>query len=136
MMEGFVSKNLFYKPLVVGMILWALVAQGCGANSDMQPAHRAEKVVEQFLDAWSRGEPPDQFADPNSPISGTDSNWKEGDRLLSFLTVECKQVPDTPDHIRCRVALSLQDRKGRKSDREVVYDVQLGEKSVISQVSP
>jgi hypothetical protein len=122
--------------LHAGLALSALVAAGCGNDASKQPTDKAEKVVEQFLDAWSRGEPPDKFADPDHPIEGTDPDWKAGYRLLSFLSAESKQSPDTPDHVRCRVALTLQDPKGRKWDKEVVYDVQLGEKNVIQRASP
>jgi hypothetical protein len=91
--------------------------------------------VEQFLDAWSRGEPPDKFAGPDQPVQAADPDWRAGYRLLSFLSVEARPSPDGPDHFRCRVALSLRDRKGRKVDKEVVYDVRLGEKTVIGRAA-
>lgn len=128
------SPNCFRNHLHAGMAFSALLALGCGKTP--QPADKAEKIVEQFLEAWSRGQPPDTFAAPDGPIQGTDPDWKTGYRLLSFLSAEAKQSPEMPDHIRCRVALSLQDRKGRRMDKEVVYDVQLGKTSVISRASP
>lgn len=129
-------KNCFRRLLHAGITLSVLAASGCGNNAAKQPADKAEKVVELFLDAWSRGEPPDKFAGPDQPIQGTDPDWKAGYRLVSFLSAEAKQSQEMPDHIRCRVALSLQDLKGRRGDKEVVYDVQMGEKSVIRRVSP
>jgi hypothetical protein len=128
------STDCFRKLLYAGLILSASIAPGCGKAQP--PADKAEKIVEQFLDAWSRGELPGKFAETDQPIQGSDPDWKAGYRLLSFLSAEAKPSPEMPDHIRCRVALSLQDPKGRKRDKEVVYDVQLGEKSVIRRVSP
>ena len=129
-------ENWLRRLLLAGMTLSIVAAAGCGNKAATQPAERADKAVEQFLDAWSRGEPPDKFADPNRPLQGSDPDWKAGYRLLSFLSGETRPSPENPDHIRCRVSLSLQDPKGGRRDKEVVYDVQMGEKSVITCVSP
>jgi hypothetical protein len=123
-------RNRFY----TGMILLPLIALGCGKAP--QPKDKAERALEEFLAAWSRGEPPDQFADANRPIQGADPDWKTGHRLLSFLCADAKQSEEAPDHVRCRVALSLQDKKGKRLNKDVVYDVQLGDKCVLSRVSP
>jgi hypothetical protein len=129
-------ENCFRRLLYASMILSASIAAGCGNNASKQPTDKAEKIVEQFLDAWSRGEPPDKFAGPDQPIQGTDPDWKAGYRLLSFLSAETKQSTESPDHVRCRVALSLGDRKGRKWNKDVEYDVRLGENSIIRRASP
>lgn len=120
--------------LSAGTILLVLLVPGCG--KPQQPQDKAERVVEQFLDAWSRGEPLDKFADADRPIQGTDPDWKAGHRLLSFLCDEAKPSQETPGHVSCRVALTLQDQKGKRLDKAVEYDVQLGEKSIIARVSP
>src|SRR5205807_3206448 len=120
--------------LVVAVALASLAAQGCGKRSPQQPAEKAEAVVDQVLDAWTRGESFGKFAGPQQPIQASDPDWKAGYRLLSFLTAEAKQNPEQPDHVRCRVALSLQDRTGKKVDKEVVYDVQLGDTIIIGRV--
>lgn len=128
--------NSFHRFLFAVLIFSALFVPGCGKNDPNKLVHKAEKDVERFLDAWSRGEPPDKFAGTEGTIQGNDPDWKAGYRLLSFLSDEVKQSPDTPDHVRCQVALFLQDKKGNKRDKKVVYDVQVGEKSIISRVSP
>lgn len=125
-------RSLFY----VGLIFSAFSTLGCGKNESKQPAHKAEKDVEVFLDAWSRGEPADAFAGTDRPIQGTDPDWKEGHRLLSFLCDDTKQSEEQPDRIRCRVALALQDKKGKRWDKEVVYEVLLGEKTTIRRATP
>jgi hypothetical protein len=134
MWERTMSKRHYRNLLCAGLILSTVAAPGCGKAQ--QPADKAAKIVERFLDAWSRGEPPDKFAGTDGPIQGADPDWKAGHKLLSFLTAEMTPSPETPDRIRCRVALSLQDQKGKRWDKEVVYDVQMGKKSVISRVPP
>jgi hypothetical protein len=129
-------QNCFRGLLYASTILLALVVAGCGKNDPKQLADKAEKAVEQFLDAWSRGERPDTFADPDRPIQGNDPDWKAGYRLLSFLNTETKQNPEMPDRVRCRVSLSLQDAKGKRWDKEVVYEVQVGMNSVINRAAP
>lgn len=127
-------KNCCRPLLYAATILMAVVVTGCG--KPQQPGDKAERVVEKFLDAWSRGELSDKFAHADQPIQGTDPDWKAGQRLLSFLCDEAKPSQETPGHVRCRVALTLQDQKGKRIDKEVEYDVQLGEKSLITRVSP
>jgi len=119
----------------VALILSASIVQGCGNGSSKPAVDKAEAVVETFLDAWSRGESSDKFADPDQPIHGADPDWKAGYRLLSFLTVDSTPSQEAPHSFRCRVALSLKDRQGRKVEKEVVYGVQLGEKCVIRRAS-
>ena len=122
--------------LSIATILAIFVTIGCGKNSSKQPADKAMDIVDQFLEAWNRGESVDQFADPSRPLQGSDPDWKAGNQLMSFLSAGAKQSPDAPDRFRCRVALSLRNGKGRMWDQEVEYDVQLGEKSVVRRVSP
>ncbi len=89
-------KNAGYVLFHATMILSALMVQGCGKSSPQQTMDKAEKVVEAFLDSWSRGESPDKFADPGQPIQGHDPDWKAGYRLLSFLTVDSTQSQEIP----------------------------------------
>lgn len=130
------AENRLGNLLLAAMTLAVLLAGGCGKNAATQKAEKGDKALEQFLDAWSRGEPAEKFADPNGPIQGSDPDWKAGYRLLSFLSGEAKHNPETSDQVRCRVSLFLQDSKGKKVNKEVVYEVQLGEKSVIRRASP
>jgi hypothetical protein len=123
------------KRFLVPVLLAAALAQGCRTTAAKQPAERAEAAVEAFLDAWTRGDSPEKFADPGQPIQASDPDWKAGYRLLSFLSIDARPSAEAPQRFRCRVALSLQDRRGAKTDKEVVYDVQLGERTVISRAA-
>ncbi len=116
--------------LLVAAAGLAAVAGGCGKNAP-RPTEKAEAAIDKALDAWLRGEPPGTVTAGEPPVQATDPDWQAGHRLLSFLVVESKAIPDNPDHVRCRVALSLQDATGKQVDKEVVYDVQLGDTIVI-----
>jgi hypothetical protein len=122
--------------LYAALTLAALLAQGCGKRSGRPPSEKAERAVEEFLESWSKGEPPDKFAGTHPKISATDPDWKAGYRLLSFLSVESRQSQQEPPRFRCRFALSLRDRKGKAVEKDVVYEVTQGEQYVISRARP
>jgi hypothetical protein len=111
----------------------AALAGGCGKNAVPQPAEKAEAALDQFLAAWTRGEPADTFSGPEKPLQATDPDWMAGYRLSSFLTVESTANPERPGQIRCRVALTLRDPGGKQVDKEVVYEVELGETIAIQR---
>lgn len=128
------SGHSFRAPLCALVALLALTAQGCNKGAPKTPADRAEAVVEEFLDAWSRGESPAKFESSHPTTAVSDPDWKAGARLLSFLCTETKPGEQSTPLFRCRVALSLRDRQGRAVNREVTYEVVPGEKYVIRRV--
>jgi hypothetical protein len=94
---------------------------GCSRGNPTDAAlAKAQQAVDVALDGWSRGESPDKFA-------CTDPDWKAGARLLSFLTADAEVVNGNAEQVRCRVALTLKDRQGKRHDRNVSYLVQLSE---------
>ena len=103
------------------MTLLAVLLGGCGgnANSSDSDLAKAQTALDNALDAWTRGEPPEKFA-------VVDPDWKAGCRLLSFLTADAQLLDADSKQVRCRVALTLKDRDGRKQDKEVTYLIQLG----------
>jgi predicted ATP-dependent protease len=106
--------------LLTALILVAVALSGCSSNSSEATLAKAQVALDIALDGWSRNEPPEKFA-------CVDPDWKAGYRLVSFLTSDAKHVDETRDRVRCRVALSLKDRQGKRLDREAFYLVQLGE---------
>ncbi len=129
-------RSMSFRPMsFAALLLSALALQGCAKDSPKKKLEKAEQVVDQVLDSWARGESPDKFADPNQPIQADDPDWKAGSRLLSFLNSETTPGDKGPNHFRCRVALSLQDRQGKQLQKEVVYDVQIGDKVIIARSS-
>jgi hypothetical protein len=114
----------------------ACFLHGCARNPSGQPVNKAEAALDTALDCWARGEAPEALADAEQPIQATDPDWKAGYRLTSFLGVDSKPVEETPDRFRCRVALALKDPKGKEVQKEVVYNVTLGDTVLISRQEP
>src|SRR4051812_11080794 len=105
------------------VFLGVACAAGGHKKPATQPGNRADAALEQVLKAWVHGGPADKFA--SGPIRGTDPDWQAGQKLVTFLTAETTPAPDDPQHLRCKVSLTLQARGGPKSDKDVFYDVQL-----------
>jgi hypothetical protein len=116
----------------MGLFLSAFLLTGCG-GAGRRPQDRAESAVDKVLDGWARGEPADKYAESGQPIQASDPDWSAGYRLLSFLSVDARQPVEGTAEVRCRVALSLQDRAGKKLEKEVVYRVQLGDSIIIAR---
>jgi hypothetical protein len=103
---------------------------GCQRSSPSaaeEMANKAQAAVERALDAWTRGQSLAEFTASEPSMRLDEPDWKTGHRLLSFLTSDAKTVGEQPGLVQCRVALSLQDAKGHKTDKNVAYKVQLGE---------
>jgi hypothetical protein len=116
---------------IPSVLVIVLLMQGCKKDASAQLQQKAEAAIDKALDAWVRGESPDKL----TAIKIDDPDWKAGLRLLGFLTMESSPLPDSADRMRCRVAITLQDRLGKKVDREVVYVVQVGDVVVIVRTS-
>jgi hypothetical protein len=112
-------RNLFPVALVLGL----LAPAGCKKDAAGDAQRRAEAALDRALDAWVRGEPPDRL----EGIRVDDPDWRAGRRLIGFLVSRSDVVDGARDEVRCRVALTLQDRSGRRVDREVEYRVRLAE---------
>jgi hypothetical protein len=115
------------RPLAVGVLLSLLALSGCKTDTAPSQLNQAEVALDRALDAWVRGEPADKLASASPPVQADDPDWKSGVRLLSFLTVESKASPAGPGRFHCRVSLTLQDRAGKKLEKEVLYEVTMGE---------
>jgi hypothetical protein len=120
----------------IALLVFALFLAGCHKDEAKQSTEKAERAIDQFLNAWTMKEPPDKFASGDKSLRGTDPDWQGGARLLSFLTAESKPVDGSPSRVRCRVALSLEEKSGKKVEKQVDYDVELGEPVVISRAKP
>lgn len=102
---------------------------GCKKDGPAATQQKAEAAIDKALDAWVRGESPDKLAG----IRIDDPDWKSGARLLGFLTSQSNPVDGNPNRVRCRVSLTLQDRSGKWLDREVEYQVQIGDPTKVER---
>lgn len=115
--------------LAAGLILIG----GCKKNRFTQEnLDRARAAVESGLTSWQKGEAPQVLASRPDPVQFFDDLWTSGNRLVSFQIKDT--VGDNQDVIiRCSVALTLKDKKGRTSEREVTYQVTLKSPVVVAR---
>jgi len=106
---------------------------GCKKNLFPQESlDRARAAVESGLTSWQKGEAPQVLASRSDPVQFFDDLWTSGNRLVSFQVKDT--VGDNQDNIiRCFVVLTLKDKKGRSSEREVAYQVTLKNPVVIAR---
>ena len=119
-------RSLFTVALALGL----LTPAGCKKDDAGAAQRRAEAALDRALDAWVRGEPPDRL----EGIWVDDPDWRAGRRLVGFLVSRSGAVEGAKGEVRCRVALTLQDRSGRRVDREVEYRVRIAEPVSIERV--
>jgi hypothetical protein len=106
---------------------------GCGGKRSLaeDDLDRARKGVQEALDAWKKGGPPPKKGVLSPQVEITDPDWAAGYRLTGY---EIKRVEGWEGtNARSWVALSLQSRQGKKVEKEVVYEIRLGEKVVIGR---
>src|SRR5262245_41608174 len=93
-----------------------VVCAGCGPKAELG---RAEEVVKTSLEAWKGGENPQRLTDRAIDIAEPD--WKAGYRLLDFQLKNASSQPQQGP--RVVVVLTLQNRAGKKMNKEVAYEV-------------
>jgi len=93
-----------------------VLCSGCGAKAELG---RAEDVVKTSLDAWKGGGNPQQLTDRAIDIAEPD--WKAGYRLLEYQMKNASSQPQQGP--RVVVVLTLQNRAGKRTNKEVAYEV-------------
>jgi hypothetical protein len=121
-----------YRPgLVPGLVL-LLAAAGCFGGRPPEPADpdRAREVLRATLDAWQKGESGDSLQQRQPAIIVVDEEWRDGYRLLGY-----KLGGELPmgGELRCRVALSLKNPRGRAVKKDAVFNVGTGSVLTVSR---
>ena len=98
------------------LVVLLAFASGCGPKAELD---RAEKVVRTALEAWKGGGSPQQLTD--QAIEIVEPDWKAGYRLLDFQLKNASTQPQQGPRIV--VVLTLQNRAGKKANKEVAYEV-------------
>jgi hypothetical protein len=98
------------------VVLVLAAASGCGPKPELG---RAEEVVKVSLEAWKGGQKPQQLTDRAIDIA--DPDWKAGYRLVEYQVKTASSQPQQGP--RVVVVLTLQNRAGKKMDKEVAYEV-------------
>jgi hypothetical protein len=109
-------------PVRRSLVLVVLLGAGCGPSRPQADLDRGKQAVAAALDNWKYGEPPARLATLPDPVAFTDELRKT--HKLTDYTFGAIDGTD-PKVIRYAVTLKLQDRKGKASEREAVYAVEL-----------
>jgi len=104
------------------LLMVALVSTtGCGKSASPDDLNRAREAVQSSLDAWKKGERPEALKQHVPPIQFADDDWKAGLSLVEYKVTNTDA--DSNLMPRCWVALSLQDKRGKRHEKQVVYNV-------------
>jgi len=105
-------------------------ALGCGASRPQSDLDRGRQAVVVALDSWKGHEPPTKLKSLSDPVDFTEEL-----RSTHALTEYALGKVDASDKevIRYTVTLKLKDKKGKVTDREVVYAVALKSPVVVSR---
>lgn len=112
--------KLVYSSSLLAILL--LSAAGCPSPNPLSPynSNQAEETLVLVLDAWKQGQA-GALAKRKSPIRFEDEDYRNGSRLADY-RIEKREMPLRPFN-DVRVALSLRDRKGRKINKTVAYQI-------------
>lgn len=109
-------------PNVTALAVLLATASGCGRSVSQKELDRARNAVDDGLRAWQQGERPESLLRHDPPIQFRDDDWKKGLRLTDY---EIKNADGSAGDLtpRCQVRLTLQDRRGKKVEKSVVYNI-------------
>jgi hypothetical protein len=107
-----------------------LLGVGCSSGRPAAEVERGRQAVVAALDGWKANEPPAQLKALSDPVEFTDEQRTTHalvDYTLGKVDASDKEV------IRYAVTLTLRDRKGKVTEREVVYAVALKTPVVVAR---
>ena len=110
--------------------LIVLPALGCGSGRPAADVERGRKALVSALDSWKANEPPAKLKSLPDPVDFPEE--LRATHTLTDYTLGAVETSD-PEFIRYRVTLKLKDRKGKASEREVVYAVALKNPIAVSR---
>jgi hypothetical protein len=110
------------KRLAVVVPVWLLIlVPGCGKSlHDPVDPDKAGTVLQAALEAWKQGEAFGDLQKRAPPIYFNEPEWKAGKRLVSFTPGKVELMGR---QARCSVKLSLRDKEGRTTQREISYQI-------------
>ena len=109
--------NRLIAPLVL-----LLFASGCGSRRPEAEVERGRQAVVAALDNWKANEPPARLKSLADPVEFAE-DFRATHSLVEYAIG--KVDPSDKEVIRYSVTLKLKDKKGKVTDREVVYAVAL-----------
>src|SRR5262245_20198659 len=112
------------------LLLVVLFLTGCGGRRPESEIERGRRAVVVVLDSWKANESPAKLKTLPEPVEFTDE--LRGTHSLSDYTLGPVDSSDK-DVIRYTVTLKLRDKKGKVSEREVVFAVALKTPVVVAR---
>jgi hypothetical protein len=103
---------------------------GCGSSRPASDIERGRTAVVAVLDSWKANEPPAKLKSLPDPVEFTDE--LQSAYTLTEYTLGKVDATDK-DVIRYSVTLKLKDKKGKLTDREVVFSVALKSPIVVAR---
>lgn len=107
-----------------------VIASGCGPSRPAADVDRGRQAVRAALDGWKANDPPGKLKGLPDPVDFADE--LRGTHTLTDYTLGPPD-PSDPVVIRYPVTLKLKDKKGKVTDREVVYSVALKTPVVVAR---
>ncbi len=107
-------------------ILMPVLASGCGKGGhkfSQADLDRARQALETCLDSWKKGEMPAKLRTLPEPIEFAEEGPRDGVKLLDYQITGTEHTD--AEVMRFSVKLSVQDRRGRKEERQVTFAVAL-----------
>ncbi|MCI0701608.1 MAG: hypothetical protein L0241_11045 [Planctomycetia bacterium] len=111
------------------LMFFALLC-GCGSRRSEADIERGRQAVSAALDAWKANEPSAKLKSLPDPVEFSEE-LRSTHALLDY-TLGNVDASDK-DVIRYTVTLKLKDKKGKLTDREVVYAVALKSPVVVAR---
>ena len=102
---------------------------GCGRGLDPDAdAAEAAKALQAALEAWKKGQSPDELEKGKPSILMNEDNWRAGKRLVDFKVEESSL---SGRQIRAQVRIKLKDKDGEMREQKAVYIIDTTPRIVI-----
>ena len=106
---------------LAGIVSLVILVPGCGkALHDPVDPGKAGTVLQTALEAWKQGEAYGDLQKRDPPIYFNEPEWKAGKKLVNFTPGKAEPMGR---QARCSVKLSLRDKEGRTTERQISYQI-------------
>jgi hypothetical protein len=112
------------------LLAFVLPAFGCGSRRPEAEIDRGRQAVIAVLDSWKANEKPEKLKSLPDPVEFSDE-LRATQSLMDYTLGRVD--PSDKEVIRYSVTLKLRDKKGKTSEREVVYAVALRSPVVVAR---
>jgi hypothetical protein len=112
-------------------IYMAALAAGCGKTID-EPVdpNKASAALQAALDAWKAGEEYGTLQHRTPPVYFNEREWEAGKKLLDYQIAKADLMGRQG---RCSARLSLRDKAGKVTEREISYLIDTSPRVVITR---